>query len=126
MLDAHFHAISVTTLIAFGPSKEVDARDMRAIRRFYSEFRDEGLPGAERFSDMVQTLSGVRYNIMTNIPFDTNEAQHWRPKRKAYPDQYRSVLRVDSLLSGDRKAVKSALRASGYDTVRHWKVLGNT
>ena len=106
----------VTTLVALGLTKEVQARDLTAIRKFYRQFRDESLPGAEKFSELVHKLSGVRYNIMTNIPFDPNEAQHWRPKRKEYPDQYRSALRVDPLLSGDRKSVECALRASGYDT----------
>lgn len=106
----------MTTLVAFGLFNEVHSRDLESIRKFYSEFRNDGLAGAERFSDMVHTRSGVRYNIMTNIPFDTNEAQHWRPKRKAYPEHYRSALRVDPLLSGDRKTVEIALLSSGYDS----------
>jgi hypothetical protein len=106
----------VTTLVAFGLCKEFEARDLEAIRMFYSNFRDKGLAGAEKFSEMVYNCSGVRYTIMTNIPFDTNEAQHWRPKRKTYPNYYRSALRVDPLLAGDRKSVTSALKASGYDT----------
>jgi hypothetical protein len=106
----------VTTLVSLGLSNEVVTRNLHAIRKFYSEFRDEGLAGAEIFSEMVFKRSGVRYAIMTNIPFDTNEAQHWRPKRKQYTEHYRSALRVDPLLSGDRKTVEAALKASGYET----------
>lgn len=107
--------LSVTTLVALGLSKEINARDLSAIRRFYSAFRDEGLVGAERFSRMVHSMSGVRHNIMTNIPFDSNEAQYWHPKRNAYPEQYRSALRVDPLLSGNREQVRTALTTTGYE-----------
>lgn len=110
-----FHFL-VTTLVSLGLSNELDSRDLSAIRKFYSDFRDDGLAGAEKFSEMVYNRSGVRYTIMTNIPFDTNEAQHWRPRRKEYPEYYRSALRVDPLLSGDRKTVEVALKASGYET----------
>jgi hypothetical protein len=105
----------VTTLTALGLSKEVGAHDLELIRSFYAQFRDQGLQGAEQFSELVHRLSGVRYNVMTNIPFDTNESQHWRPQRKAYPDQYRSALRVDPLLAGDRRTIEIALKSSGYD-----------
>lgn len=108
--------IEVTTLVALGLQKDVDNRDLKAIRSFYCRFRDRGVAGAEEFSDLIHRLSGVKYNIMTNIPFDPNENQHWRPKRKTYSDQYRSALRVDPMLSGDRKSVEMALKASGYDT----------
>jgi hypothetical protein len=106
----------VTTLTALGLSKAVEARDLDAIRQIYKQFRDQGLAGAELFSQMVHERSGVRYNIMTNIPFDPNEVQHWRPHRKEIPEQYRSALRVDPLLSGDRQTVETTLKASGYDT----------
>jgi hypothetical protein len=105
----------ITTLVALGLSKAVQARNLEAIRTFYNEFREEGLAGAEKFSALVFKKAGLRYNVMTNIPFDTNEAQYWRPKRKEYPDQYRSALRVDPLLSGDRKTIEIALKGSGYD-----------
>jgi hypothetical protein len=105
----------ITTLMALGLSKAVQARNLQAIRTFYNEFREEGLAGAEKFSALVFDKAGLRYNVMTNIPFDPNEAQYWRPKRKEYPDQYRSALRVDPLLSGDRKTIEIALKGSGYD-----------
>mmetsp|Transcript_19319 Transcript_19319/g.55597 ORF Transcript_19319/g.55597 Transcript_19319/m.55597 type:complete len:159 (+) Transcript_19319:2157-2633(+) len=72
----------ITTLVAFGLSKEVEARDLEGIRRFYIQFRDKGLSGTEEFSRMVYKLAGVKYAVMTNVPFDANEAAHWRPKRK--------------------------------------------
>jgi hypothetical protein len=105
----------ITTLMALGLAKAVEARNLEAIRTFYSEFREEGLAGAEKFSELVFCKAGLRYNVMTNIPFDPNEAQHWRPSRKEYPDRYRSALRVDPLLSGDRKTIESALKGSGYN-----------
>ncbi len=64
---------------------------------------------------MVYTTAGVRYAIMTNIPFYSNEAHCWRPRRKEYSHRYRSAPRVDPLLAGDRATIESALKASGYD-----------
>lgn len=105
----------ITTLVALGLQKEVDDRDLNAIRSFYSTYRNRGLQGAEEFSEMVFKKAGVKYNIMTNIPFDNNEAQYWRPKRKEYSPKYKSALRVDPLLSGDRQTIEAALKGSGYD-----------
>jgi hypothetical protein len=90
-------------------------RDLASIRRYYDKFRNDGLQGAERFSDMVHTLSGVRYNVMTNIPFDMTEAQYWRPQRQIFSNHYKSALRIDPLLSGDKKSISTILRMSGYE-----------
>ena len=72
----------ITTLEALGLSDALHDRDLEAIRVFYRSFRDDGEAGATRFSDLIFQLSGVKFNIMTNIPFDINEAQYWRPKKK--------------------------------------------
>jgi len=72
----------VTTLVAFGLQQEVQSRDINAVRKFYSKYRDEGVAGAEKYSSMVYKKAGVRYAVMTNIPFDPTEAQHWKPKPK--------------------------------------------
>lgn len=72
----------LTTLVALGLKSHVKDRDLTAIRRFYDGFRNDGLAGAERFVDMTYKVSGVRHAIMTNIPFDSTEAMHWRPKKK--------------------------------------------
>jgi hypothetical protein len=105
----------ITTLRALGLDDAVDMRDLDAVRDYYSSFRDRGWEGAEDFSKLVYRKAGVRYAVMTNIPFSAAEASQWRPKPKEYPEQYRSALRVDPLLSGDRATVASALRSSGYD-----------
>jgi hypothetical protein len=105
----------ITTLVALGLSTEVAARDLEAIRGFYSYYRDRGLEGTDNFSELVYAKAGVRYAVMTNIPFDSNESQHWRPERKTYSSRYRSALRVDPLLSGDIATIEKALKASGYE-----------
>ena len=72
----------ISTLVAFGLTKEVHSRDLSAVRKFYKKFRDNGVDGAEKFSEMVFRKAGIRYAVMTNIPFDPTETQHWRPKPK--------------------------------------------
>jgi hypothetical protein len=101
-------------LTALGLENEVRAKDLNRIRRYYTQWRDLE-NGASAFSTMVHELSGVRYNVMTNIPFDPNEAQYWHQKQPL-TEHYRTALRVDPFLSGDQAAVQTALRASGYDT----------
>jgi hypothetical protein len=107
--------IKVTTLVALGLSEHLQSRDLSSIRIYYEDFRKDGLQGAERFCDLVHNLSGVRYNIMTNIPFEMSEAKYWRPQRQHYSNHFRSALRIDPLLSGDVKAISAILRSSGYE-----------
>lgn len=102
-------------MLALGLTEEVQNRDLEGIRLFYRSFREDGLEGAERFSELVHKISGVRYNVMTNIPFEPMEAEHWRPNRKPFSSRYRSALRVDPLLTGDLKTIQIALRAAGYE-----------
>jgi len=78
----------ITTLVALGLEKEVLARDLNAIRQFYKQFRDDGVAGAEKYSKLVYTKAGVRYAVMTNVPFDPTESQHWRPKPKVSENIY--------------------------------------
>ena len=52
-------------------------RDLEAIRSFYESFRNDGLSGTERYCDLVYKVAGVRYAIMTNIPFDVVGFMIW-------------------------------------------------
>lgn len=104
----------VTTLQALGLKEHVVARDLPSIRAWYRQFREKS-DGAEHFSDLVHTMSGVQYNVMTNIPFDPNETQHWKAQKRR-SKHYRTAVRVDPLLSGDRLTLETALRSQGYDT----------
>ena len=72
----------LTTLVSMGLEAHLKERDLNAIRSYYDTFRNEGLSGVERFVEKVYEISGVRYAIMTNIPFSKVEVQHWRPKKK--------------------------------------------
>ena len=72
----------LTTLVALGLQKEVEDRDLDAIRSFYKTYRDGGEDGAEKYCELVYKRAGIKFAIMTNIPFDPTESQHWRPKPK--------------------------------------------
>jgi len=106
----------ITTLIALGLRQQVGDRDLGNIRKFYSNYRDAGASGAEEYSKLVYQKAGVRYAVMTNIPFDPMESQHWRPTPKEYSSNFRSALRVDPLLAGDQKTIERALKVAGYNT----------
>jgi hypothetical protein len=107
----------VTTLNSLGLRTEVQNRDLDGIRRFYREYRRRGELGASDFCEKIFDLAGVRYAVMTNIPFSSVEAQYWRgPNKQSYSRRFRSALRVDPLLAGDVRTIEAALRSSGYDT----------
>ena len=72
----------ITTLMALGLEDAVWERDLDKIREFYRTFRKDGVEGAERYSKLVYDMAGIRYAVMTNIPFDPMESLHWRPKPK--------------------------------------------
>jgi hypothetical protein len=105
----------LTTLISLGLHKEVATRDLSSIRQFYQSFRDRS-GGAEDFCELAMSQAGIEYAIMTNIPFDRVEASFWKPNRVDYSKRFRSALRVDPLLTGDRTVIENALKSSGYDT----------
>ena len=72
----------ITTLKALGLGEQIIDRDLDVIRTFFSRFRDEGEVGAEKFCNLVRKIAGIRYVIMTNIPFEPMESRHWRPTPK--------------------------------------------
>lgn len=99
----------VSTLSALG--LDTNETDLDRLRQAYYKL----CPDASSFCDMVFRKAGVRYAIMTNIPFDGTEARYWRPKREEYSTQFRSALRVDAFLSGDITTISTALTAGGYE-----------
>jgi hypothetical protein len=60
----------LTTLKALGLEDHIKSRNLDAIRKFYDEYRNNGLNGSESFTALAHKISGVRYVIMTNVPFD--------------------------------------------------------
>lgn len=106
----------LTTLKSLGLDKEFRNRDLESIRLFYKQYRQGGEQGASDFCERIFGLAGVKYAIMTNVPFNSTEAQYWRgPNKQSYSNRFRSALRVDPLLAGDTKTIEAALKASGYE-----------
>jgi hypothetical protein len=98
----------LTTLTALGLSTAVRKRDLGAIRAWYKA----QIP--EELVKRVFKLAGLKYCVMTNVPFDPEEAAQWQ-QGKGTDDFFRSALRIDPLLKGDWEAVAAALKAAGYD-----------
>lgn len=98
----------LTTLEKLGLRQELRARDLSGIRRWFAE------QDPDAYCEKVFSLAGVKYCVMTNIPFDPTEAKHWRPAKKAYTRRFRSALRVDPLLKGDWETVSACLTAANY------------
>jgi hypothetical protein len=75
----------------------------------------------------VFALAGVRYAVMTNIPFDGEESPHWlSPHAHDTPELLRSALRIDPLFSWETAC--GVIQAAGFCTdvagaqqyLEHW------
>jgi hypothetical protein len=94
----------LTTLNALG--LDVGRRDLEAARRWFDQQKvGDYLP-------RVFELAGIDYAVMTNNPFDAEEAGHWQ-RGAAVPDYLKPALRVDPLI-WDWPAAAAAMRAAGY------------
>ncbi|GMF34840.1 unnamed protein product [Phytophthora lilii] len=92
----------LTTLHLLGLDHLVAKRDLRAIQAWFKQ------QDPEEYVDTVFRLSGLKYAVMTNIPFEPEEARHWLgdPASNTPPPAwsrkyFRSALRVDQVLLGD-------------------------
>eukprot|EP00753_Platysulcus_tardus_P001387 PLAT11319.1.p1 GENE.PLAT11319.1~~PLAT11319.1.p1 ORF type:complete len:441 (-),score=182.27 PLAT11319.1:71-1228(-) len=101
----------VTALCALGYADEVAARDLEAIRAGIAAQIEE--KGRAAYVDAVLASAGVRYVVMTNVPFSAEEASHWPAdgKRDDLPAGFRTALRVDPVLKWDEAAIAAAVAA---------------
>ena len=83
----------ITVLHALGLDDALQARDLESIRAWFAS------QDADEHVERVFKLAGVRYAVMTNIPFAEEEALHWRPQKTPYSARFRSALRVGELLA---------------------------
>ena len=88
-----------------GLGAELGARDLTAIRAWYSA------QDPDEFCQKVMKLAGLRYAVMTNIPFDDGEAKWW-DEGAEIPSYFRSALRVDPLFAWAAASEKVA--AAGF------------
>lgn len=111
----------LTCFTAFGLSAQLHAKDLPAIRRWF----DAQSP--RQHMKNVFALAGVRYAVMTNIPFDAEEGAQWLSSRAHdAPDLLRSALRIDPLFAWDSAA--AVLQAAGFSAdvsgaqryLEHW------
>ncbi|RHY33953.1 hypothetical protein DYB32_001265 [Aphanomyces invadans] len=93
----------ITTLHLLGLSELVAARDLKGIRDWYAA-QDK-----RAFVDSVFCLAKIRHVVMTNIPFDADEAQYWMDHAPYNANQFKTALRVDQVLLGDWKSLGPAL-----------------
>ncbi|TYZ66927.1 hypothetical protein PybrP1_012239 [[Pythium] brassicae (nom. inval.)] len=102
----------MTTIQALGLGDLLAKRDLAAIQRWFAA------QDPEEYVDTVFRLAGLKYAVMTNIPFEPEEARHWLgdPVTGAAPPDwsrkyFRSALRVDQVLLGDWASIGPALDA---------------
>lgn len=100
----------ITTLKELGLGELVEKRDLAKIREWF------GKQTADSYVDKVFELSRLKYVLMTNIPFEKREAEHWYPQLKEFNhDRFKAALRVDQLLTGDWEKIKEGLDAMGFE-----------
>ncbi|TDH74250.1 hypothetical protein CCR75_001439 [Bremia lactucae] len=100
----------LTTLHLLGLDHLVAKRDIAAIQNWFKQ------QDPEEYVDTVFRLSGLKYAVMTNIPFEPKEACHWLgdPATNTPPPAwsrkyFRSALRVDQVLLGDWASIGPTL-----------------
>mmetsp|Transcript_47005 Transcript_47005/g.73565 ORF Transcript_47005/g.73565 Transcript_47005/m.73565 type:complete len:325 (-) Transcript_47005:90-1064(-) len=84
----------------------VNKKDLLAIRRWFSS------QDPDEYVEKVFSLSGVKYVVMTNIPFDEVEASKWDAGVASH-SRFKAALRIDPLLKGDWGTIRSCVKAAG-------------
>lgn len=100
----------LTTVKLLGLGHLLEKRDLPAIQEWFAK------QDAEEYVDTVFRIAGLRYAVMTNIPFEPEEARHWLgdpanniPPPKWSRKYFRSALRVDQVLLGDWASIGPTL-----------------
>jgi hypothetical protein len=116
----------ITTLKQFGLDELLARRDLVAIRAWFAA------QDPLEHTDRVFELAKLRYVVMTNVPFDTREANCWvRPgatidlasgefvnSEDVLPQtfcarRFKTALRIDPLLKGDWGTISKCLMERG-------------
>ncbi|KAF0694620.1 Aste57867_14516 [Aphanomyces stellatus] len=93
----------ITSLHALGLSHLLARRDLPSIRAWFAA------QTPSEYVDLVFHVAKIRYVLMTNIPFEPEEAQYWLAKTPYNDAQFKTALRVDQLLLGDWTSLGPAL-----------------
>ena len=64
----------LTTLQMLGLEDYMEKKDLDGIRAWYAK------QDIARYAQRVFKIAGVKYAVMTNVPFDENEAQYFRTR----------------------------------------------
>jgi hypothetical protein len=99
----------LTTLNILGLGEQVRNRDLIGIRQWYKK------QSPHEYARNVFRLARVKYAVMTNIPFDTEETAHWLDQEKVIPDYLKTALRIDPILNGDWGSIVNSLKKEGLE-----------
>ena len=97
-----------TTLTRLGLEEELKQRDLAAIRAYFDHL------DPNEYVETVYKLAGLKYVVMTNIPFRKEEAIHWKQNKVFNRGRFRTCLRLDAVFLGDWVTVSEALEEGGY------------
>lgn len=94
--------ITVLTSLGLDPA----GRDLKPIRKWFAEQK------VEDYLRKVFDLAGLDYAVMTNDPFQPDEAKQWLADKEGI-DLLRPALRIDPLLVAWPEATET-IKAAGY------------
>jgi hypothetical protein len=86
---------------------DVGERNLNAIRDWFAQ------QNVEDYIQKVLNLAGLDYAVMTNDPFQKEEADAWLQGRPTI-DRFKAALRIDTLIL-NWPAAAAAMSAAGYD-----------
>lgn len=96
----------LSTLCALGLGEQVGARDLEAIRSWYSG------QDAEMFNEKMMRLARLRYVVTSHDPFALQEAAACLSPPPSLP-RYRQAISLDKLFEGNWDAVCQSLAEAG-------------
>mmetsp|Transcript_43307 Transcript_43307/g.135628 ORF Transcript_43307/g.135628 Transcript_43307/m.135628 type:complete len:567 (-) Transcript_43307:218-1918(-) len=100
----------LTVLRRLGLGAALKSRSLGAARAWFAA------QDPAKHAESVFKLAGVRYAVMTNIPYDPSEIPHWRPAAPAFDRAaWKTALRVDLVLMNDWAGLCAAMKAEGYE-----------
>eukprot|EP00658_Telonema_sp_P-2_P055698 TRINITY_DN44261_c0_g1_i1.p1 TRINITY_DN44261_c0_g1~~TRINITY_DN44261_c0_g1_i1.p1 ORF type:complete len:420 (+),score=105.65 TRINITY_DN44261_c0_g1_i1:176-1435(+) len=84
-----------------------EMKDLNEIRSWFAT------QDPNEYIEKVFKIAGIEYAVMTNIPFDDEEARHWLDGRTP-PDCLKSALRIDPLITKPEEAMQKVV-AQGFE-----------
>jgi hypothetical protein len=106
----------LNTLKEFGLESFIEKKCLDEIRKWTRQF------SVDEYIQMVFKISNVKYAVMTNIPYETDERAVWintkLEKSQLVTDKFKSALRIDLFMLSDWKAICDIIVRDNFEPTK--------